>query len=442
VSAAARPHLQSTLVARSPVYYGWFVLVAATVGMMMTIPGQTSGLAVFLDAMIADLGMSRSHVATLYLVGTLLGSLGLPWVGRFIDRRGPRLAVVVIAALFAGACVWMGFVRETVTLLIGFTLIRALGQGALSLVSVHAAAIWFVRRRGIAVAIIGIGWAIWTAAYPSLVERFLAPYGWRAGYMLLGAMVALTILPLGALLFRERPERFGLVADEAPGAAGAGAVGASAAGASAAAPSADRAPPPTEPGYTAREARGTLTFWLFLTGLFLSSTFGTGLIFHHYAILGQAGIGRELAAAAFVPLGLMAGVGNLVSGALLPRVAPRFLLSAKLLLLGVALVLAGRVSSEAAALLYGATLGLRGGLYASLEGNVFAVYFGRSHIGAIRGQVATALVVGSAVGPLLFSIGLDAAGSYAPILTAAAVPAVALGLATPFLRLRVAGRVR
>jgi MFS transporter, OFA family, oxalate/formate antiporter len=429
----AEPELRrSALVERFPRSYGWIVLVAATVGMMMTIPGQTSGLAVFLDAMIADLGMTRSHVATLYLVGTLLGSLVLPSVGRFVDRKGPRLAVVVIAALFAGACVWMGSVQGTVTLLIGFTLIRALGQGALSLVSVHAAAIWFVRRRGIAVAIIGIGWAIWTAAYPSLVERFLAPYGWRTSYALLGAMVALTILPLGGLLFRERPERFGLVADGVGGGRSPAALGTSAA----------PGPLPAEPAYTAREARATLTFWLFLTGLFLSSTFGTGLIFHHYAILAQGGIGRELAAAAFVPLGLMAGVGNLAAGALLPRVPPRFLLSAKLLLLGGALLLAGRVSSEAAVWLYGATLGLRGGMYASLEGNVFAVYFGRSHVGAIRGQVATALVVGSAVGPLLFSVGLDAAGSYAPIVTAAALPTFALGLAAPFLRLRVAGRVR
>lgn len=149
-----------------------------------------------------------------------------------------------------------------------------------------------------------------------------------------------------------------------------------------------------------------------------------------------------MSAAAFVPLGVMAAVGNLTTGALITRVSPRFVLSAKLLLLGAGLVLAGRLGSEAAVWLYGAILGLRGGMYASLEGNVFALFSGRSHIGAIRGQVVTTMVVGSAIGPLVFAFGHDLTGSYTGVALAAAVPAFALGAVAPFLRLRRGGRVR
>jgi len=53
---------------------------------MMSNPGQTTGVSVFLDHIIADLGLSRSGVAALDLGGTLLGSLSLPFSGRFIDR--------------------------------------------------------------------------------------------------------------------------------------------------------------------------------------------------------------------------------------------------------------------------------------------------------------------------------------------------------------------
>ena len=292
------PLHRSRLIDRSPVYYGWLVLVVATVGMMMTIPGQTIGVAIFLDGIIDDLGMSRSEVSTLYLVGTLAGALVLPFVGRFVDRRGPRLAVVVVAALFALACVWMGFVQGTVTLLIGFTLVRALGQGSLSLISVHAVAIWFVRRRGVAVGLLGVGMAAWVAVFPSLIELLLVPFGWRTTYVLLGALVAVTILPLGALVFRDRPERFGLVVDgvaASPTTADDAAVGGGgtdrAVGAgTAAAP----APVVAEVDYTADEARSTLTFWLFASGLVLTSCFGTALTFHHYAILAQGGIDRAL----------------------------------------------------------------------------------------------------------------------------------------------------
>jgi hypothetical protein len=73
------PELQSKFVSRSPIYYGWFVVLAGTLGAMMTTPGQTVGISIFLDPIIADLGLTRSGALTLYLVGTLLGSLFLPF---------------------------------------------------------------------------------------------------------------------------------------------------------------------------------------------------------------------------------------------------------------------------------------------------------------------------------------------------------------------------
>ena len=106
------------------------ILAVAGLGMIMTTPGQTVGVSVFLDRIIVDLGVSRTLVSSLYLIGTLTGSVALPWVGRFIDRRGPRLAVVLIAASFALACVFMGQVRNVAMLAIGFVLIRGLGQGS------------------------------------------------------------------------------------------------------------------------------------------------------------------------------------------------------------------------------------------------------------------------------------------------------------------------
>ncbi len=142
---------RSRLVERTPVYYGWVILLAGTFGLFMTTPGQTVGVSVFLDSIIVDLGLSRSTVSLLYTFATLAGSLALPFVGRFVDTKGPRRAVIVIAILFALACVWMGFIRGIVSLFVGFMLIRSLGQGSLSLVSLHVINLWFIQRRGLAV---------------------------------------------------------------------------------------------------------------------------------------------------------------------------------------------------------------------------------------------------------------------------------------------------
>ena len=420
MSDPTSPRHRSRLVAGSRLYYGWWVVLAGTLGAMMTFPGQTTGVSVFLDPIIADLGLSRSGVAALYLAGTLLGSLTLPLSGRLIDRRGPRTAVILFASAFALACVWMGMVRGAAMLLAGFTLIRALGQGALTLASGHVIAIWFVRRRGVAIGLLGVGTALASAVFPLVLETLIGSIGWRSSYAVLGLVIATTILPVGALVFRDRPEAYGLQPD---GFAGAGRTG-------------PESTPVHEVDYTLREARRTITFWLNVTGLAFASAFGTGLVFHHFSILAEGGIGRSDAALAFVWFGAASAVANLGTGALLRWVPPRFLLSGMLLGLGAGLLLAGFVPGPEVIVPYGLLLGARNGMFGSLDHNVFAYYFGRRHLGSVKGFATTALVIGSALGPLIMAAGYDLLGSYTQVMVACAVPPLALALVAPFLRLR------
>ena len=127
----------SRLVNQSPIYYGWVILAMGTLGMIMTSPGQTYAVSIFIEHFITDLGISRGMVSTLYTFGTLIGSFVLPLVGRQIDRRGPRLVMMLITLLFGLACIYMGFVSNVVTLGLGFVFIRMLGQGSLSMVSTN-----------------------------------------------------------------------------------------------------------------------------------------------------------------------------------------------------------------------------------------------------------------------------------------------------------------
>ena len=372
----------------------------------MTTPGQTVGVSVFLDKIIADLGLSRGQVSLMYTLGTLAASFALPFVGRFIDRRGPRLAVAIIAALFALACVGMGFVSNLVTLFFGFLLIRGLGQGSLSLVSLYVVNVWFVRRRGLAVGMTGLGFAVATAFFPLLIEALIAQFGWRTAYMLLGGLVAVTILPLGALLFRGHPERFGLRPDG-------GAVTTEAV---------------AETNLSLAEARRTATFWLFVAGGVCVAALSTGLVFHHYSIMAEGGLDRLAAATVFLALGFIVAGANLTTGVLVDRVPPRFLLSVAMGGMTAALLMATHVSGRPTLLLYGALLGLTQGMNGALGASVFAYYFGRKHIGSIKGFVTTMTVAGTAFGPFLFALGFERAGGYAPVLLLSAAVPVVIGV--------------
>ena len=94
---------RSWVISHSPVFYGWVIMLMGTLGMVMTSPGQTYAVSVFIEYFINDLGISRSLVSTLYTIGTLVGSFALPIVGRQLDRRGPRLMMSVVAVLFGAA---------------------------------------------------------------------------------------------------------------------------------------------------------------------------------------------------------------------------------------------------------------------------------------------------------------------------------------------------
>ena len=153
-----------------PIHYGWIILLAGTFGSFMTLPGQTAGVSVFVDPMAAELGISRTTASGAYAIGTLAGVLPAPIIGRWIDRRGPRVAATIIAAGLAAACLYMATVQSALMLVIGFAFLRGAAVGGLSLVSQHVVNLWFVHRRGIAAAAASIGVAPGSMTFPPILN--------------------------------------------------------------------------------------------------------------------------------------------------------------------------------------------------------------------------------------------------------------------------------
>ncbi len=399
------------LMQRMPGFYGWTILAAATLGMAATLPGQTAGISLFIDAFVDDLSLSRTAVSWMYTVATVVGSLALPWIGRQMDRIGPRRMVLFVGTGFAITCLGMSQVRGWITLFLGFLLLRGLGQGALGLINNHVVNLWFERRRGMAVGVLGLGMAGATAIFPPLIEQMLQSYGWAQSYVIIGAILAVGVVPFLVLLYRAEPERFGLTPDTNVPSLGMASAS------------------PNEPirGLTLPEARRTRTFWLFIAGGVCAGGLGTGLLFHHFAILAEAGADRALAAQFFVPYGVLTAVFTLIMGALIDRVSPRYLLA---VLMGTyALLMAGApfAATPVWVWAYGLLFGVAQGTQNALLGSAFAYYFGRAHHGSVRGFAATIFVAGTALGPVLLALGPDWLNAFAPVLWASAPLAVVVG---------------
>jgi MFS family permease len=116
---------------KTPFFYGWIILLVAGLSVYISGPGQTYNVSVYIDSYINEFGWSRTTVSSMYSLGTFAAGMLMGIVGKLFDRYGHRRMTVAISVGFGAALVFMSTVDSVIKLLIGFFLIRLLGQGSM-----------------------------------------------------------------------------------------------------------------------------------------------------------------------------------------------------------------------------------------------------------------------------------------------------------------------
>ncbi len=184
--------------------YAWTRLLC-TLALMTIGSSAMYVVAVVLPAVQAEFGTSRSEASlpyTLMMVGFGVGGI---WMGKLADKRG------VVWPLMIGATgLGLGFAAAAAsTNILWFALAHGVLLGLLGSSTTFAplvadTSLWFVRRRGIAVAICASGNYLAGALWPPLVQQVVHSHGWRTAYLALAVFCAITI-PLLAWFMRPRP---------------------------------------------------------------------------------------------------------------------------------------------------------------------------------------------------------------------------------------------
>jgi MFS family permease len=173
------PPRKSRIVRCMPFFYGWVILMAGMLGIVMMGPSQTFTISLFIDHMVQDLGISRSVISFMYGIATLTASFLLPITGRLVDRFGARRMIVVDAISFGLAIMLLSQLSGPWSLLALFLIVRFLGFGSMQLISNTVIAQWFVRRRGLVMGVAGQSLAISLIIYPALSNWLIGELGWR-----------------------------------------------------------------------------------------------------------------------------------------------------------------------------------------------------------------------------------------------------------------------
>lgn len=392
---------------RVPFFYGWVVVAVATVGVLMSIPGQTMGVSVFTDSILEATGLSRLTVSNAYLAGTLLSGLSLPWAGTRVDRLGARPAGFVASVGLGLMLLFMSAVDRwaealggsvaatTIVLSIGFFGLRFLGQGVLTMVSRTMLGRWFDRRRGLAAGISGVAIGFGFGVAPRIFDDWIRASTWRGAWTEMGLVVAIGMALVALLFFRNDPESCGLRMDGRP-------------------PATSDEPEPDEVVYSRKEALQTLAFWAVTASLACHALLVTGITFHIVDLGASVGLDRSAAVRLFLPLSVIATVVGLVGGALGDRLPVRSLLVALLMAEGLGIVAAADLSHRFWLAVVG--LGIASGLFNPISTIAYPRFFGRRHLGAIVGVEMMSLVIASALGPSLLAASRSIFGLYSPAL--------------------------
>ena len=381
------------------VYYGWPVLLVAAAAMVGTLPGRTQGLGLITEGLLADLHLDRVSYAELNFWATIVGAGGALGIGHLIDRLGSRTMLTLVSLALGVVVCAMSQTRSFAALALWVTLTRALGQSALSVVSLAMVGQWFVRRIDAAMAaysvVMSVGFMI---AFPS-VGALVQQRGWRVAWLATGVTLLSVLAPLAWTVVRRGPEVCGLLPDGET------------------ANQTTREPidlmRPVASGYRWNDALGTPAFWIFAIGTSLYGLVASGIGLFNESILAQRGFGADVYYQTLAVTALTALAGNFAGGWLATRVALGRLMAVSLLVLVAGLLALPHVATRVQVTAWAAAMGLGGGLVMVLFFSVWPRLFGRRDLGRIQGAAQALTVVASAVGPLLLAWCVELTGSYA-----------------------------
>jgi sugar phosphate permease len=399
-------------------YYGWIVALGCGVLSFATVGIGFYGMGVFLDALTAERGLGRAEVAgptSLYFVTAGLAGIG---VGRLVDRRGARGAIVAGALLMALCLVALGRLREARSLWFVYPLM-AVGFSLSTSIPINAIVTrWFVGLRARAMSVSQSGVSLGGIVLVPLATEVAASRGLEAATLLLAGVLLAVALPVTALVLRFDPREHGLLPD----------------GAAASADATRGRNPLLEQSrqlraWRPREALATRTFWT------LALAFGAILFCQQSVLVHQIALLRErtgdprigafaVSVTAFASIGARLLVGGFADRVSKRRLASRLMALQAVALCGLSLA-PDLASVYAAAFVFGTTIGNVYMLQALLVGEMF----GLASFGSVLGLLNLITQVAGGLGPAALGLMRDAWGGYERALVVLAGVALLAALA-------------
>jgi MFS family permease len=184
--------------------YAWSRLAVTLI--LSTIGGVGMwSVVVALPAVQAEFAVARADASLPYTLTMICFGIAGIGMGRLSDRFGILAPVALGTLLLAAGYVVAAFAPNLWYYTLAQGLLIGAGSSATFAPLLAHTSLWFVRRRGIAVAIFASGNYLAGTVWPPIVEHFIGTSGWRSTYVGIGLFCLVAMLPLTLLLRRKPP---------------------------------------------------------------------------------------------------------------------------------------------------------------------------------------------------------------------------------------------
>lgn len=394
------------LTRKPQLFYGWWIVAMASVLGLINVGGTGFTVSVFLDPMRDDVGWGSGIVFGSLAVRTMVGGLLAAFAGPLAEHRwAPRLMMPVGAILLGLSFVMVKWADSAFEFFFWYGLVGAAGTAIGSMVIMEALVVkWFVRRRAQAMMWFQVGPPVGPLLFPVMLTGLIAWLGWRDAWLWTGVGILVLLLPLTAFV-RSRPEDMGLLPD-----------GDTPYDASATSPEMGSSIAPFEIekpfSFTRSEALQTKVFWMLTLAMFVGMFGFPGYQAHWIPYFREVGFDAKTAAFGVFLFGTFSVTSRFIWGyfsSTIP-IKPLFTFQIAISALGVILMLA--VQNHATLLVWAVFQGMTMGVFFQLQAILVPAYFGREHIGAIRGIMWMPMTIAAGIAPLTIGWLHDQQDSY------------------------------
>ena len=207
--AHAWTEMRLVLTGRRRVYYGWWLLAGSVLAMAIGSGVSFWSFGLYVGPLEGQFGWSRAEIAGGFSVGLLVSGLVAPFVGRWIDRYGPRRVILVGAVLTAASYLLLA-ATNTLWHWFLFQAINAVFRQLMFFIPFQVLVTrWFDRRRGIAVGILATGFSLGGFAIVPVMRVVIDAVDCYGSFVVAGIMITAVFVPLSLLLVRDHPSHVG-----------------------------------------------------------------------------------------------------------------------------------------------------------------------------------------------------------------------------------------